>query len=583
MLTRFVRIQLILFTIASVIGVSVMVFSYMQVPTLLGLGRITVKVELPATGGLYRFSNVTYRGSEIGKVTSVELTDRGAEATLSLETSPEIPADLKAEVRSMSAVGEQFVELLPRTDSGPFLKNGSVITQENTSIPQKVGPMLDQVSALMDTIPQDKLSQLLDSTYEAFNGTGYAFGSLLDSAETITKDFNGVSDQFRSLVDDSGPFLEAQAQTTEQTRTWAASLAGITDQLADNDVHVRSILQNGPGFASETSMLLNDLKPTLPVLLANLTTIGQIGVTYNASLEQLLVLLPPYVSQIQTYAPTNNPTGLPNGEFSLGLGDPPSCTVGFLPPSAWRSPADTTTIDTPDNIYCKLPQDSPIAVRGARNYPCQGHPGKRAPTVELCNDPRGFVPLAQRQHALGPYPIDPNLIAQGVPVDTRVLPDENIYGPLQGTPLPPGAVVPPPNPLSPPQPPASFPGMPPGPMLPGRPLYTEPPVVGQPPPPQPDYEIVPLPPAELPQATQVPVFPDTYVGVPEGGVPLPPPDVPAPAAAPSAFEGAGAQGPSMAVAKYNPRTGEYMGSDGHLYKQTDLVNTATSWQDLMPT
>jgi phospholipid/cholesterol/gamma-HCH transport system substrate-binding protein len=56
MLTRFVRIQLILFTIASVIGVSVMVFSYMQVPTLLGLGRITVKLELPATGGLYRFS-----------------------------------------------------------------------------------------------------------------------------------------------------------------------------------------------------------------------------------------------------------------------------------------------------------------------------------------------------------------------------------------------------------------------------------------------------------------------------------------------------------------------------------------------
>ena len=121
MLTRFVRIQLILFTIASVIGVSVMVFSYMQVPTLLGLGRITVKVELPATGGLYRFSNVTYRGSEIGKVTAVELTDRGAEATLSLETSPEIPADLKAEVRSMSAVGEQFVELLPRTDSGPHI------------------------------------------------------------------------------------------------------------------------------------------------------------------------------------------------------------------------------------------------------------------------------------------------------------------------------------------------------------------------------------------------------------------------------------------------------------------------------
>jgi hypothetical protein len=87
----------------------------------------------------------------------------------------------------------------------------------------------------------------------------------------------------------------------------------------------------------------------------------------------------------------------------------------------------------------------------------------------------------------------------------------------------------------------------------------------------------------LPQATQVPVFPNTVVGVPEGGAQPPPPDVPAPAAAPSAFEGAGAQGPSMAVAKYNPRTGEYMGADGHLYRQTDLVTNASSWQDLMPT
>lgn len=38
--------------------------------------------------------------------------------------------------------------------------------------------------------------------------------------------------------------------------------------------------------------------------------------------------------------------------------------------------------DTPDNLYCKLPQDSPISVRGARNYPCMTKPGKRAPTVE---------------------------------------------------------------------------------------------------------------------------------------------------------------------------------------------------------
>ena len=151
MLTRFVRTQLIIFTIASIVGVGIMLFAYIQVPTLLGLGRLTVKLDLPATGGLYKFSNVTYRGLQVGKVTSIDLTDTGAQATLSLDTSPKIPADLKAEVRSMSAVGEQYVELLPRNDKAPYLQDGSVIAVGNTSIPQSVGPMLDQVSKLMDT------------------------------------------------------------------------------------------------------------------------------------------------------------------------------------------------------------------------------------------------------------------------------------------------------------------------------------------------------------------------------------------------------------------------------------------------
>ena len=68
MLTRFVRTQLIVFTVASVIGMTAMVFGYLQVPTWFGIGHITVTMKLPGTGGLYRFGNVTYRGVQMGKV-----------------------------------------------------------------------------------------------------------------------------------------------------------------------------------------------------------------------------------------------------------------------------------------------------------------------------------------------------------------------------------------------------------------------------------------------------------------------------------------------------------------------------------
>ncbi len=535
MLTRFVRTQLVIFSITAIIGMTAMVVVYMQVPTLLGIGRMTVTLELPETGGLYRFSNVTYRGVQVGKVTDVRATRAGARATLSLAAAAKIPTDLQASVRSVSAVGEQYVELLPRTDSGPYLRDGSVIPVRDARVPQRVGPMLDQVSALLQSIPKDRLRTLLDEAFRGLNGAGDDLAALLESSSKVAAEFDGVAERAAALIEDGRPLLDAQAVSSEALRSWAAGLAGVTGQLVDDDPQLRAVLDNGPGALVEASRLLDQVKPTLPVLLANLTTVGRIAVTYHASLEQLLVLLPPYIASVQAVGlPRNNPTGFTQGDFTLTIGDPPACTVGFLPPSSWRSPSDLSDIDTPDGLYCKLPQDSPIAVRGARNYPCMGQPGKRAPTVEICEGDGAFEPLAMRQHALGPYPFDPNLIAQGIPPDDRVTFEDHIYGPLEGTPFP----------------------------------------------------------AETPPAEATPE------GAPAGGVPPPgpPPADPAPpagsappsgpaaggAVAPSSF--GSAAGPSVAIATYDPKTGQFVTADGTVARQTDVVAPGgeRSWTDLLP-
>ena len=551
MLTRFVRIQLAIFTIVGIVGLFVMVVFYIQAPTLLGIGKMTITLELPATGNLYRFSNVTYRGVQIGKVTAVGLTPHGAKATLSLDTSPKIPADLQAEVRSISAVGEQYVDLRPRTDSPPYLRDGSVIAVSDTTIPQPIGPVLDQTSKLINSIPKGKLSELLDESFKAFNGAGYDFGSLFDSSAEISGYLNNVADQTRTLTEDTGPLLDTQAQTADSIRLWARSLAGFTGQVAKNDPQFRTLLQKGPGALNEASRLLEQIKPTLPVLLANLTTIGQIGVTYHASIEQVLVLLPPFTAAIQSFIGNKAPSGLAAGAFNLVISDPPACTVGFLPPSQWRAPADTQTVDTPDGLYCKLPQDSPIGVRGARNYPCQGQPGKRAPTAEICESDKPFVPLAMRQHVFGTYPLDPNLIAQGIPPDDRVNWNRNrIFGPVEGTPLPPG--------VGPPSPPVQ--GGPPAAQM---------------------GEVSPIAPLD---------DPSNQTGPPPGAASR------APSVAPSAFGRNESQpgpsvGPSVAIAQYNPNTGSYVAPDGQVYRQSDLVTTTTpgaprlakTWKDMFAT
>ncbi len=50
---------------------------------------------------------------------TVRLTPTGVEAVLSLKSGIDIPSDLRAEVHSQSAIGEQYVALLPRTGDAP--------------------------------------------------------------------------------------------------------------------------------------------------------------------------------------------------------------------------------------------------------------------------------------------------------------------------------------------------------------------------------------------------------------------------------------------------------------------------------
>jgi len=67
-LTRFIKIQLVLFTILTIIAIVVLGWYYLRVPSLVGIGTYDLHANLPRSGGLYATSNVTYRGTQIGKV-----------------------------------------------------------------------------------------------------------------------------------------------------------------------------------------------------------------------------------------------------------------------------------------------------------------------------------------------------------------------------------------------------------------------------------------------------------------------------------------------------------------------------------
>ena len=452
-LTRQILIQMAIFAVIATAALAIMVVGYMQLPTLLGVGQYRVMLQLPETGGLYPRSNVTYRGVQVGEVKRVDLTDTGVEAELSLNSDIRIPADLEAEVHSVSTVGEQFVQLLPRSGDGPELKDGDVIPVDRTSVPTDINTVLNATNRGLEAIPQENLRTVVDEAYVAVGGLGPELRRLVTGSTTLAIDARKNLDPLTTLIDQSKPVLDSQTETGDSIQAWAANLADISGQLQSQDPAVAGILERAPGAADEVGALFQRLQPTLPIVLANLVSIGEVAVTYQPSLEQLLVLLPQGTAVTQAVGVHKRNTKqdymgdalvfnlnaiLPAFPAPLPLPPqqlPPPCTTGFLPAQQRRVPTFEDYPNRPaGDLYCRTPQDAPFNVRGARNLPCITVPGKRAPTWQQCESDEEYVPLNDGYNWKG----DPNATLSGQPVP-HVPPDV----PVAVTPPPPGTVLPP--------------------------------------------------------------------------------------------------------------------------------------------
>ena len=433
-LRRRTVIQLVVFSIIAPIALLILALDYVRLPNLLDAGRYAVTVHLPRSGGLYERSNVTYLGVEVGQVKEVRLTANGVEAILSLNSRIPIPSDLDAEVHSQTAVGEQYVELVPRNDTSPPLKGGDVISRDRTSVPPDVNTLLDATNRGLQAIPGDNLKIVIDESYKAFAGLGPELLRLVKGSTVLAIDARKNLSDLTNLADNSAPLLDTQTDTSDSVQAWAAHLATVTGQLQTRDSDVQGILREGPGAVGETRQLLDRIQPTLPIVLANLVSVAPVLVTYQASLEQLLVLLPMGVHLQQgallADAPTDSTYKGIRLNFSFNLNLPPPCTTGFLPPQQMLSPSVQDYPDRPEgDLYCRIPQDSPLYVRGARNIPCETRPGKRAPTAKMCESDENYVPLNDGFNWKG----DPNATLSG-----QAIPQ-----------LPPGSAAPPPPPLPP--------------------------------------------------------------------------------------------------------------------------------------
>lgn len=371
MLTVGTKMKLIAFGLLGVLVIAFTAVKYAGLGRVVGLsGYYTVRMNLPNTGGLYSSADVTYRGVSVGRVGAMTLTANGVQVELNISNSaPKIPSTgLRAQVADLSAVGEQYVNLVPRANSGPVLTSGYTIRQRATTIPLPVTSLLNNLNGLVTSVPQQPLRVLVAQLGDAFQGQGQNLGTLLTSSATLSQAANENIPETSKLINDSQTVLATQAAETSAIESFGRSASLLAGQLAASNTDLANLITNTPQAALQVSGLLRDNDVSLGALIANLLTTSDVSLTRQSALTELLSAFPAAVAAGSTVI---NSKGA-NVGLALTFFAPLPCTSGYGA-TVNRNGLDTgpaPALNT--SASCTSPASSGIDVRGPAHAPSSG-------------------------------------------------------------------------------------------------------------------------------------------------------------------------------------------------------------------
>jgi phospholipid/cholesterol/gamma-HCH transport system substrate-binding protein len=210
----------------------------------------------------------------IGQVGSINTRDFRAQVVLNIRSGVRLPVGSTAQVRFDTPLGDEFVvvQVPPGPSTGPFLANGAVLGEEQTS----TAPSVEDTLAALGTV---------------LNGGG--LNQLQTIIDELNKTFDGNQPQIRSLLQDITASTVSLSTHASDIDTALASFGHLADVLNSGRTTITQAIDAiAPGvsvLASENSDFSN-----LFTQLTNLSTVANsvISQTTQSSVNDAKQLLP---------------------------------------------------------------------------------------------------------------------------------------------------------------------------------------------------------------------------------------------------------------------------------------------------
>lgn len=129
--------------------------------------RVNVSMQVSDINGLVVDSNVLLRGVPVGKVTGIDTSMHSATVRFYIGKQYPIPVDSDVRLENLSALGESYIGLVPRTSEGPMFHNGQQVATENVKQPASISELATSVVRVLNQMDPGQLNRLVNETDHA--------------------------------------------------------------------------------------------------------------------------------------------------------------------------------------------------------------------------------------------------------------------------------------------------------------------------------------------------------------------------------------------------------------------------------
>jgi ABC-type transporter Mla subunit MlaD len=123
--------------------------------------RINMSMSVPTINNMELDARVLLRGIPVGKITGLDATPESGTIRFYVDGQYKIPQDSEVRLENLSALGESYIEIEPRTGDGPYWKDGQSLATEAVKKPHSISELGASVTRVLTEMNPDELSRVV--------------------------------------------------------------------------------------------------------------------------------------------------------------------------------------------------------------------------------------------------------------------------------------------------------------------------------------------------------------------------------------------------------------------------------------